>query len=282
MRGSTAAAGAVLLGFSLCSVAADTFRVSRASREVVEARLREYGGKNAERGATLKRMFVDAGCGTQVSEQPVRGSKVPNIICVLPGTSGRFIIVGAHFDRVSLGDGVVDNWSGASLLPSLYEALKIDPRQHTFIFIGFTDEEMGLVGSRFYARKMTAAQVAATDAMINLDVIGLAPANVWLSRSDRSLAEALAGVAVYLKLPISAVNFERVGSSDSEAFRSRKIPRLTIHSLTQKNHDQDILHTRRDKISALNLADHYDTYHLVAVYLAFLDGHLGARDPAPR
>lgn len=272
----------MLLGVSLSSVAADTFRVSRVSREGVESRLREYGGKNAERAATLKRMFVDAGCGEFASEQAVRGSKVPNIICVLPGTSSRFIIVGAHFDRVSLGDGVVDNWSGASLLPSLYEALKIDQRQHTFIFIGFTDEEMGLVGSRFYARKMTAEQVAATDAMVNMDVIGLAPTNVWLSRSDRSLAEALAGVANYLKMPISAVNFERVGSTDSEAFRSRKIPRITIHSMTQKSHDLDILHTRRDKISALNLDDHYNTYHLVAVYLAFLDGYLGPHDaPTP-
>ncbi len=60
------------------------------------------------------------------------------MICVLPGNSEKVIIVGAHFDHVSDGSGVVDNWSGASLLPSLYQALKDHPRKHTFIFIGFT------------------------------------------------------------------------------------------------------------------------------------------------
>jgi Zn-dependent M28 family amino/carboxypeptidase len=69
---------------------------------------------------------------------------------MLPGSSDQVIIVGAHFDRVPEGDGVVDNWSGASLLPSLYEAVKNEPRKHTYIFIGFTDEEQGEVGSRFY------------------------------------------------------------------------------------------------------------------------------------
>jgi hypothetical protein len=29
------------------------------------------------------------------------------------GSSEKVIIVGAHFDRVAQGDGVVDNWSGA-------------------------------------------------------------------------------------------------------------------------------------------------------------------------
>ena len=86
-------------------------------------------------------MFSEAGCDEQhLSEQPVKGSKQPNVICLLPGTSDKVIIVGAHFDYVSAGNGVVDNWSGASLLPSLYEAIKIEPRKHSYIFIGFTDE----------------------------------------------------------------------------------------------------------------------------------------------
>jgi Zn-dependent M28 family amino/carboxypeptidase len=72
------------------------------------------------------------------------------------------VIVEAHFDHVPAGDGVVDNWAGAALLPSIYEALKGEPRRHTYIFIGFTDEERGEVGSHYDARTMTAEQVAAT------------------------------------------------------------------------------------------------------------------------
>ena len=269
----------MLFGLALSNAGAETFRFNMVSRETVENRLREYGGTNSERGATLKRLFVDAGCGEHVSEQPVKYSKVPNVICVLPGVSDRVIIVGAHFDRVPAGDGVADNWSGASLLPSLYESVKIDPRQHTYVFIGFTDEEQGLVGSRFYARKMTREQVAATDAMVNLDTLGLAPTEVWTNRSDKRLTNALISVANYLKVPLSGVNFERVGSTDSESFAARKIPRITIHSLTQKSHDR-ILHTRKDKFSVVNLDNYYDTYHLVAVYLVYLDQIFGESEIA--
>jgi hypothetical protein len=130
-------------------------RFNPVSRERVEARLGKYAGDNGQREATLKKMFGEAGCDDQhLSEQPARGSKVPNVLCSLPGTSDKVIIIGAHFDRAPEGDGVVDNWSGASLLPSLYEALKGEARTHTYLFIGFTDAERGLVGSRDYVKQM--------------------------------------------------------------------------------------------------------------------------------
>jgi len=71
------------------------------------------------------------------------------------------------------------------LLPSLHEVVKIEPRKHTYIFIEFTDEERGEVGSRFYAHQMTKEQVAATDAMVNMDKLDLAPSEVWDSQSDK-------------------------------------------------------------------------------------------------
>jgi aminopeptidase-like protein len=243
-----------------------------ASREVIEQRLGKYGGKNQQREATLKQIFTEAGCDDQhLSEQPVKGSKLPNVICLLPGTSGKIIIVGAHFDHVSEGDGVVDNWSGASLLPSLFEAIKIQARKHTYIFVGFTDEEKGEIGSRYYVRQMTDDQVAATDAMVNMDTLGLAPAKVWATHSDKTLVTMLVQVARILNTPISAVNVDKIASSDAEQFAERKIPRITIHSLTQNTWDARILHTSKDKLSAINVDDYYQTYRLMAAYLAFLD-----------
>ena len=193
------------------------------------------------------------------------------VICVRPGTSDRTIIVDAHFDRVSAGDGVVDNWSGASLLPSLFQAVAIEPRLHSYVFIGFAAEEAGMVGSRFYARRMTAEQIAATDAMVNMDTLGLASTNVWLNRSDKRLVFALGSVGKLLDLPVSGVNFEQIGSTDSESFAARKIPSITIHTLNQKAHDAGILHSRKDKLEAVRLDDYYDTYRLMSVYLVFLD-----------
>lgn len=254
------------------SAIADNIQYKPVSREVVEARLHRYGGDNKQREAALKQMFAEAGCdGEQESEQQVKGSKLPNVVCLLPGSSNKVIIVGAHFDRVSAGDGVVDNWSGASLLPSLYEAIKKQPHQHTYIFIGFTDEERGEIGSHFYAGQMTKEQVAATDAMVNMDTLGLAPTEVWASHSDKRLTGALVYVAKQLNIPVTGVNVEQVGSTDSEQFAARKIPSITIHSLTQEGWNAHILHTSKDKFSAMRLDEYFQTYLLLSAYIAFLD-----------
>ena len=169
------------------------------------------------------------------------------------------------------GDGVVDNWSGASLLPSLYQSLKTEPRTHSYIFIGFAGEEGGEIGSRFYAQQMSKEDVAATDAMVNMDTLGLGPTRVWGSHSKKLLVGALAYMAQQLNVPVSIVNVEQVGSSDSEQFAARKIPRITIHSLTQKTWEARIIHTSKDRISAIQADDYYQTYGLLAGYLAFLD-----------
>ncbi len=247
------------------------------SRAVIESRLGRYKGNDQQREATLKELFVEAGCGGQsLSEQRVSGVKLPNVICVLPGSGDRVIIVGAHYDHVADGDGVVDNWSGASLLPSLYEAIRREPRKHTYIFIGFTAEEKGELGSYFYARHMSKEQVAATEAMVNLDTLGLAPTEVWTSHADKHLVGALASIAKALNVPISGEDVDKIGSSDSVQFSARKIPSITIHSLTQETFDAGILHTSKDKISAMQLDDYYQTYRLTAAYLAFLDQVAGS------
>ena len=267
--GGVASAVLVLLG---CAAATENTVYHPVSREVVEARLGKYRGKDEQREATLKEMFTEAGCGGEhLSEQHVKGAKLPNVVCVLPGSSDKKIIVGAHFDHVADGDGVVDNWSGASLLPSLYEAVKAAPRKHTYIFVGFTDEEKGEVGSHYYAQEMSKEEVATTDAMVNMDTLGLTTTEVWLSHSDKRLTGALVYVAKQLNAPVSGVNVEQVGSTDSEQFARRKIPSITIHSLTQQTWNARILHSAKDKISAIRMDDYYQTYLVVAAYIAFLD-----------
>jgi Peptidase family M28 len=263
---------AVLLLPSWMKVTGESLQYRLVPREAVEQRLSRYSGDNRQRETTLKQLFADAGCDEQhLSEQPVKGSKLPNVVCTLPGSSEKVIIVGAHFDRVSEGDGVVDNWSGASLLPSLFQAVNAEPRKHTYIFIGFTDEEQGEVGSRFYVRQMTEQQIAATDAMVNMDTLGLASTEVWASHSDTRLLDALRYIAGKLNLPLRGVDVEKIGSTDAEQFAKRKIPRITIHSLTQKAWNDHILHSSKDKISAIRLDEYYETYRLLAAYIAFLD-----------
>jgi Zn-dependent M28 family amino/carboxypeptidase len=272
--GSKFCAVAAVAGFALFFTGAATtdVRCKPVSQDVVETRLRRHTGDNRQRETTLKQLFAEAGCDDRhVSEQSVKGSKLPNVICSLPGTSDKAIIVGAHFDRVPEGDGVVDNWSGASLLPSLYEAIKMEPRKHTYIFIGFTDEERGEVGSHFYVGQMTPEQVAATSAMVNMDTLGLAPTEIWASHADKRLTGALAYVGKQMNIPVTAVNIDQIGSTDSVQFAARGIPSITIHSLTQQTWNAHILHTSRDKLSAMKLDDYYQSYRLLSAYLVFLD-----------
>lgn len=268
--------GSSVLAFALlwsAGVSAQTVEVTPLPREVIEARLRQYVGKDAQRENTLKSLFAEAGCAG-VLEQPVKNSKIPNVICILPGSTDRTIIVGAHFDHVTDGSGVVDNWSGASLLPSLYEVLQHQPRKHTYVFIGFTDEEQGEIGSQFYVRQMSRDEVSRTDAMVNLDTLGLGPTEAWSSRADQKLLRALWYVADQLKLPVSGMNMDDVGSTDSEQFAARKIPTITIHSLTQEAWDARVLHSRKDNLSAVHLADYYQTYQLLSSFIAFADEYL--------
>jgi len=236
---------------------------------VVLARIQDVPAKNQDRQQRVKALFAEAGCQEPIGEQKVAHSNYSNIICRLPGETEEVIIVGAHFDKVEHGTGAIDNWSGASLLASLYESLAGTKRHHTFLFIAFCEEELGLLGSEFYASRMTKDDVGRTEAMINLDTLGLSPTKVWVHRADKNLVSALASVAQALKLPASEMDVERVGSADSESFAGKKIPRITIHSLTRETFP--ILHSNQDTIKQLHPDDYYDTYRLVSGYLAYLD-----------
>jgi Iap family predicted aminopeptidase len=245
--------------------------IGTVSKPVIEQRLRAFEDTNVKREVRLRELFEEAGCtADRLTEQPVKHAKAPNVICTLAGESeARSIIVGAHFDFVDRGKGVVDNWSGCSLLPSLLESLKSTPRHHSFVFIGFTDEEKGLVGSRFYVHELDKEGRQKIRAMVNMDSLGTSPTKFELDRADKILVRQLELVAANFKLPLQIVNVHRVGRSDSDSFQDARIPAICIHSVT--NETWPILHSPRDQMSAMRLDDYYESYLLLRAYLAYLD-----------
>jgi Peptidase family M28 len=267
-------AAIVLVG---CVVGASSqqIRFRLADRSVIEAHLKSFSRKNSEREALIRKWFGESGCrDSNLSEQPLERKVPPNVICVLPGETAGVIVVGAHTDHVDdFGAGVVDNWTGASLLPSLLYSLSGQPRRHTFIFVGFTAEEKGLVGSAYYADHLTPEQRTRIEAVVNMDSLGLGPTEVWATHADKTLLDALASVAAASKLPVSAMNVDNLGTADSESFARYHIPRITLHSVTGET--WPILHSSRDQLGAVKTKDYYDSYHLIAEYLAYLDGVLG-------
>ena len=258
---------------------AQSLPYSELEQGVLVERLRQFSGPDWVRAATLKRLFQNSGCtGENLQEQMVENADAPNVICTLPGATDQVIIVGAHFDYVPKGDGVADNWSGASLLASLYQSLSVAPRHHTFIFIGFTDEEEGFIGSQAYVERLTPEKLQRIRAMINLDTLGLGPLQVWVSDSDPRLVGAISGLAGAMQLPLGGMNVDGIGDSDGRSFKKLGIPIITLHSVTPDN--VKILHTNRDNLSAIKLQEYYNSYRLILRYLVNLDGAL-ANDPPP-
>ena len=246
-------------------------RYSPVERWVVDGRLEAVQRKNEDRQRVLQELFQAAGC-SNVTPQSVKKSKLGNVICVLPGEDERTVIVGAHFDHVDAGMGAVDNWAGASLLPSLYQALAGEKRRHTFVFIGFTDEEKGMVGSRAYLDSLAPEELEKPLAMINLDTLGLNHTEVWVETADKTLSIWATAVAKAKQLPLTGVNVGRVGDTDSTSFSNRSIPAITFHSLTQET--LPILHTNRDVLTAVKRDDLYSSYQFLAAYLAFVDARI--------
>ena len=247
--------------------------------QTIQARLDLYQGSDEVREAALLKTFADAGCpASNLSEQLVPKRKEPNVICVLPGETAEVILVGAHFDHVSKGSGVVDNWSGASLLPSLFQSLAGSKHKHTFVFVGFAGEETGEVGSRYYVKQLSTVEASQISLMVTLDTLGLGPTKVWGSRSDGRAVKLLALTANSLSLPLSVDNMDGVAESDEEAFLKRKIKTITIHSLTPQT--INVLHSYRDAPAAISFHDYYDTYHLLVGYLNVLDAHFDAASTA--
>src|SRR5262249_21853651 len=122
-------------------------------------RMKSIPTSDAERAAELKELFLQAGCvGKALSEQRIDGAETPNIICRLGDGEGNAVIVGAHYDRVSSAQRPLDNWSGASLLPALYESLHQTKRDHNFVFVAFADHGNDPAGAEFFARHLTSAE----------------------------------------------------------------------------------------------------------------------------
>lgn len=273
----------ILAAWLLALAAAAGLGAARAGRPVfdpvprpeIEARLRAAPLKNADREAAIEQLFRRSGC-PEVTTQPLgpESRALPNVICTLPGATPSVIMVSAHFDHVRKGAGVIDNWSGASMLPDLLDSLRHEPRRHTFVFIGFSEEEKGLVGSKYYVKHLTAEQVDKIRAEVNIDTLALGPTKIWLRHSDRQLTVELYAVARAKHLPLSDFD-PGDAEDDSEPFIRRNIPTLMIHSVT--NETWHVLHSADDNIRAVNFADYYDTYLLLADYLATIDAKLTDR-----
>jgi len=233
-------------------------------KEDILRRVNTVPASDEERAAQIKKWFRDAGCvGRFLREQPVEGRTTPTIVCELPGQGDETVIVASPYDLRT-----IDTWSGASLLPALYQCLRSRSRHHHFTFVAFVDR-----GAALFGEHIGAAEPGHTSAVVHLGVLGLSPTKIWTSHSDKDLVHDLMVMAYALKLPASQVDLENAGSENSGPFAGRQVPQITIHSLTRENLDHGA--------TPFQSGSYYDTYRLLCGYLAYLDAILKPRLRTP-
>lgn len=247
-----------------------SIKFNELPRDVIRKGLNSFAYSNIAREVQLKEMLRQAGCtDAELTEQRVGRGKPPNIICTLPGSSDSTIVIGAHTDHRYQGIGVVDDWSGDALLPALFESLRSVPRRHTIVFIGFTDQQEMMLGSRYYLNHLSHAQVSHIRAMIDLECLGMTPTKVWARQANRRLLASLVIVAKHFNIGLQGVDMSRVAEDDAAVFLLRHVPAITIHSVTQRT--WSFLLREQDGPSLINFNDYYNSYRLIAAYLAYLD-----------
>ncbi len=231
-----------------------------------------------ERVERVVEMFREVGCDDLRSEK-ILGSPTPNVICTLEGKTDRTIVVGSHHVVAKGGKGVIDDWSGTVMLPTLYASMKGRPRDHTYEFIAFASSSYAGDASYMHLRDMDSRERNRVVAMIWLDLLGMGNMAAWTARSDPNLWADLTSVARALEVEVEARDLSGAGMihDHSRAFRWFDIPTIFLHSVDLET--QKVLrdpHFDNDPES-LDYDAYFDSYRVLAVYLGYLDHTLVAR-----
>ena len=175
---------------------------------------------------------------------------VKNILGIIPGTgplANQYVVVGAHYDHLGYGGpgslakgsteihhGADDNGSGTTAVMELARrfAERKDRTGRSLLFMTFSAEERGLLGSRHYAENPL-IPLADTAAMVNLDMVGRLRPDPKTNK-PKLIAQGT-GTSKGFETLIDGLNkqdftFAKVaagtGPSDHDSFYRKKVPVL--------------------------------------------------------
>lgn len=198
-------------------------------------------------GQALIKMLGSGNARVQIaSDTSVVEQTGYNVIGKIQGKTDETIVLGGHYDTVSVGPGAGDNGSGTATLIELARVMGSRPQpQHTLVFIAFDAEELGLVGSRAYVDGLSNAQVQNIRAMLNFDMLG-AGSGPLLLMGDGNVA--LLGRSSAKQLNIDARNGQLPANagSDHQSFARRGVD--TVFFMR----DYNLLHTPQDTIDQVH------------------------------
>ena len=176
--------------------------------------------------------------------------QVRNVAALLPGNrdhANEYVVIGAHYDHLGHGGpgslapwshgihhGADDNASGtAAMLAALADRFAhAGPQQRSLIFIAFTGEEEGLIGSQHFVSNCP-VPIAKIASMLNLDMVGRVSGESLLIGGEGTTAafpKLVAEADRGLPLKLSEFGKGGIGPSDHTSFALKRIPVLFFFS----------------------------------------------------
>lgn len=170
-----------------------------------------------------------------------------NIIGIIPGTNpdlSEAVVISAHYDHLGLGwpdvkkgnegkihYGADDNASGVSVLLELAKSLgKSFKPARTIIFVAFTAEEAGLIGSRYFVTNYKKYPARKIFAILNLDTVGRLFGNKLMVLNTNTAREwkfIFMGANFTTGVPTELVT-QDLDASDQTAFIEKGIPGVQL------------------------------------------------------
>ena len=154
-----------------------------------------------------------------------------NVVVTLPGASrdgadARTILIGAHYDRVAVGRGAVDNAASCAALVELIRRFTATPTTGTTLtFVFFDREENGLVGSRSYFEAHSARPAYA----VNLDIFAYGDTIfATAGKPDSVLLQSLKAAAASSDVAVRDVPPEKYPGSDHRSMIAAGVDTLGL------------------------------------------------------
>lgn len=224
--------------------------------------------QNSERLEAVATLFREMGA-TESDYTIEKFKDIENFVLRKPGETEEKIVIGAHYDLAGQGScGALDNWTGVVTIAHLYRTLKDLKLKKTLVFVGFGQEEKGLLGSKAMAKQIKKDEVKQYCAMVNIDSLGLTTPMVMTNVSHHKLTKLTSELAKKLEMPFKTISLLNA-NTDSSSFLNKNIPAVSIVAMTQNW--MDIFHHKEDQATKVNPESVYLGYRLALSLLTRLD-----------
>lgn len=159
------------------------------SSDEVQRMLASSPDETAERYSRLRAYFVKYGCnGNHLSTDRTQMQPEQNLVCLLPGSDTRTIVVTAHYERRTTDASDTQNWSSAIMLVRLYKALQAQQRHYSYVFVALRDE----AGEKQFVNSLASADVRSLVAVVALDLRAPGALHYQLSQAE---SQGISGLA---------------------------------------------------------------------------------------